>query len=60
MTGIKDLGRKGADERQKERRTYDRPQILSSDRLEAAAATCTITGPAFGKTVPVPCGTLGS
>ena len=39
-------------------RTYSRPKIISAEDLEAAAATC--SGGAFGKTVPVPCGALGS
>ncbi len=42
------------------RRTYVKPQVLSTERLEAAAATCQPQTGAFGKTVPVPCGTLGS
>ncbi len=40
-------------------RPYSRPQVLSSERLEASAATCDGTG-GFGKTIPVPCGILGS
>jgi hypothetical protein len=42
------------------RRAYVQPKILSSDRLEAAAATCDPAAPPYGKSVPFPCGTLGS
>ncbi len=42
-------------------RSYSRPQVLSTEALEAAAATCSpqsSSGP--GKNIPFPCGTLGS
>ncbi len=42
------------------KRPYARPEVLSSERLEAAAATCSPPAPPYGKTVPTPCSTLGS
>ena len=42
------------------KRPYARPEVLSSERLEAAAATCDPAAPPFGKDVPNTCGTLGS
>ncbi len=39
---------------------YARPQILSAEELEAAAASCDPAAGGFGKTLPSPCGTLGS
>ena len=42
------------------RRPYTAPKILSAEPLEAAAATCQPQTGVFGKTVPIPCGTLGS
>ncbi len=41
-------------------RPYSRPQVLSAEGLEAAAATCDPQEPVLGKTIPIPCGTLGS
>ena len=41
-------------------RSYSRPQVLSAEGLEAAAATCDPQEGVFGKTIPIPCGTLGS
>jgi len=40
-------------------RPYAPPRVLSTEKLEAAAATCDGAG-GFGKTIPTPCGTLGS
>ena len=45
---------------EQKRRPYSRPMVLSAESLEAAAATCSPAGGGYGKTVPVPCGTLGS
>lgn len=42
------------------RRPYVPPQIVSAERLEAAAATCDPPVGGFGKHVPTPCGTHGS
>ena len=42
------------------KRPYARPEVLSSERLEVAAGTCDPPTGALGKTVPLPCGTLGS
>jgi len=43
------------------RRAYIAPSVLSVEWLEAAAATCTDNTPGSpGKSVPVPCGILGS
>lgn len=44
----------------KRRRPYSPPVILSAEPLEAAAAACDPPTPPLGKTVPIPCGTLGS
>ena len=41
-------------------RPYSRPQVLSTEALEAAAATCNPPTDGFGKTGPPTCGTLGS
>ena len=46
---------------EQKRRPYCRPMVLSAEVLEAVAATCdpgTVGG--YGKTIPLPCGTLGS
>ncbi len=43
-----------------EKQPYEPPEILSSEPLEAAAATCQPPTPPLGKTVPIPCQTLGS
>lgn len=43
-----------------ERHPYTPPLVLSAERLEAVAAACEPAAPPFGKTVPIPCGTLGS
>lgn len=40
------------------KKPYTAPDILSVESLEVMASTC--SGGAFGKTVPVSCGTLGS
>jgi len=40
-------------------RPYRRPRVLSAEALEATAATCDGAG-GFGKSIPIPCGTLGS
>lgn len=42
------------------RRPYEAPRVLSAEPLEAAAATCNPPTGAFGKTVPIPCSTVGS
>jgi hypothetical protein len=42
------------------RRPYSPPRVLSAEPLEAAAAACDPPTGGFGKTVPLPCGTLGS
>lgn len=42
------------------RRPYARPQMISAEGLEAAAATCAPPTGGFGKQVPNACGTLGS
>lgn len=43
------------------KRPYARPEVLSSERLEAAAATCDPPTGGYGKSVPIPCSTtLGS
>jgi hypothetical protein len=43
-----------------EKRPYSAPKVLSVERLEAAAATCDPPSGPLGKSVPMPCGTLGS
>lgn len=52
--------RKAAIATTKSLRPYSRPQVLSAEGLEAAAATCDPSTGGLGKTVPIPCGTLGS
>lgn len=42
------------------KRPYQAPRILSAEPLEAAAATCDPQTGAFGKSIPTPCGVLGS
>jgi len=42
------------------KRAYQAPRIVSAEPLEAAAATCQPQTGVFGKSVPVPCGTVGS
>lgn len=42
------------------KKKYSAPEILSVERLEAAAVACSLTGPTLGKTFPSPCATLGS
>ncbi len=42
------------------RRPYTPPKVLSAEQLEAAAATCRPPAPPYGKTIPNPCGRLGS
>jgi len=42
------------------RRRYTAPRVLSAEPLEAAAATCDPPTAPLGKTVPIPCLTLGS
>ncbi|MFT5098290.1 MAG: hypothetical protein ACI9HY_000398 [Planctomycetaceae bacterium] len=42
------------------RRPYTTPRVISAERLEAAAATCDPPAGGFGKTIPLPCGVLGS
>lgn len=48
------------DAKSKQRKPYLPPQVLSAEKLEAVAAACEPAAPPFGKTVPIPCGTLGS
>jgi hypothetical protein len=67
MTDINNLTSKKADTvpstahgKKIKRRAYVQPKILSSDRLEAAAATCAPPAGGFGKHIPTPCGALGS
>jgi hypothetical protein len=43
-----------------QRQAYKPPLVLSAERLEAVAAACDPPAPPFGKTLPFPCGTLGS
>ncbi len=43
-----------------QRQAYQPPLVLSAERLEAVAAACDPPAPPFGKTMPFPCGTLGS
>jgi len=42
------------------RRAYSPPRVLSVEPLEAAAANCNQPGGPLGKSVPVPCQSLGS
>lgn len=42
------------------KRPYEAPRVLSAEPLEAAAATCDPPTGAFGKSVPIPCATVGS
>lgn len=42
------------------KRPYEAPRVLSAEPLEAAAATCDPPTGAFGKSVPIPCSTVGS
>ncbi len=56
------LSETGSTEAELSRRPYSCPRVLSSEALEAVAAVCESgeggLGP--GKSVPLPCGTLGS
>ncbi|RTZ96165.1 MAG: hypothetical protein DSY90_11430 [Deltaproteobacteria bacterium] len=42
------------------RRPYAPPRVLSAEVLEAAAGTCDPPAPPLGKSIPIPCGALGS
>ena len=42
------------------KKPYEAPKILSVEPLEAVAANCDPPSGGFGKTVPFPCGALGS
>lgn len=42
------------------KKPYSAPKVLSVEKLEAAAATCEPAVPPLGKSIPIPCGTLGS
>jgi hypothetical protein len=42
------------------RRPYTPPRVLSAEPLEAAAVTCDPPEQPFGKSLPIPCTTLGS
>ena len=47
------------DKQTSNRQKYTPPRVLSSEVLEAAAATCDPAAPPYGKSRPT-CGTLGS
>lgn len=55
-TSLADKGETGANGK----RPYEAPKVLSAEPLEAAAATCDPPTGAFGKSVPIPCSTVGS